>query len=120
MQPGFMYEHTYEVLLHSSGFASREWAKAKQWNEPTSLTLLPGESRTYGFRMVLAPALRDVEAALVGAGHPVARVLPGPVLSVDARSAVLSVSLPDGYGDDVRVAAEPAGAVEVKIGRAHV
>lgn len=114
MQPGFMYEHTYELLLHSAGYSSSEWSRATPWNKPSSATLAPGESRTYGFRMLLSPSLRGVEGTLLSAGHPVARILPGPVLNADMESAALWLSLPKGYGEVPRISAEPADALVVE------
>ena len=47
MRLDFMYENTYELLLHTAWFAKEQWRATTPWNEPTSATLAPGERRTY-------------------------------------------------------------------------
>lgn len=79
MRLDFMFEASYELVLHSASYAEREWRAATPWNEPTAAVLGGGETRTYGYRLVLAPSLADVERTLLRAGHPVAQPLPSPV-----------------------------------------
>ena len=105
MLPGYMYEQTYALMMHSAGYAAGEWGGAAAaeraargglpaWNAPTSAILRPGESRSYGFRALLSPSARRVEETLLKAGHPVATPLPGPVLGLEMRTASLLLRLP--------------------------
>jgi len=77
-------EGFYDWTVASKGFAEKEWAKAgQQWNEPTSFTLAPGESRTIGLRFVTAPDIRKIEDTLVANKRPVAVGIPGYVVPTD-------------------------------------
>ena len=87
--PWLRYEMTYELVLHSASYAKAEWRNAHPWNKPTSRKLAGGEVASYGFRMILASSLEDVESSLIRAGIPVAQPLPSPVLPVDMTSATL-------------------------------
>eukprot|EP00900_Chrysochromulina_parva_P021260 jgi/Chrpa1/3768/Chrysochromulina_OHIO_Genome00018395-RA len=94
MRLDFMYEMSYELLLHSDAYAKGEWRHAQPWNAPTSRVLPPGASAEYGLRFVLAPSLELVEATLLRAGMPVAQPLPSPVIGGDMISAALVLTLP--------------------------
>ena len=95
------FEGFYRWMVATKAFAEREWRGAEQWNEPTSFTLAPGESREIGVRFVAAPTIRAIERRLEAAGHPVAVGVPGYVLPMDlpgdlfikARAAVRSVEI---------------------------
>jgi hypothetical protein len=77
------FEGFYRWMVASKGFADREWRGAEQWNEPTSFTLSPGETRTFGLRLMLAPNIRSIESRLADAGRPVVIGIPGYVLPTD-------------------------------------
>ncbi|WP_313439029.1 DUF5695 domain-containing protein [Novosphingobium sp.] len=82
-------EGFYDWTVASKGFAEKEWAKAgQQWNEPTSLTLAPGESRTIGLRFVTAPSIRAIEDTLVANKRPVAVGIPGYVVPTDQTASL--------------------------------
>jgi hypothetical protein len=82
-------EGFYDWTVASKGFAEKEWAKAgQQWNEPTSLTLAPGESRTIGLRFVTAPDIRKIEDTLVANKRPVAVGIPGYVVPTDQTASL--------------------------------
>ena len=120
MRLDFMFEASYELVLHSASYARNEWRTATPWNAPSSALLHPGESRSYGVRMVLAPSLADVERTLLRHGMPVAQPLPSPVMHADMGAAghALIVSLPASLSPAALtpsgIAIEPSGAVVVQ------
>ncbi|KAI0644006.1 hypothetical protein C8Q79DRAFT_1002030 [Trametes meyenii] len=77
------FEGLYEWQFHTLAYAQNEWKNVTPWNAPSSATLLPGETRTYGLRFVLAPSIRGIEEALQGAKRPVAVGIPGYILPSD-------------------------------------
>lgn len=112
--PGFMYENTYELAMHTAGYAAREWRDAHggPWNTATSVTLPPGGAVTRGLRIVLLPGgPAGLEAAMLREGRPVVRVMPGAVIHADTRTAALELLLPpllqDAHAD---VTVHPPGA----------
>src|ERR1700730_3741249 len=44
---GITFEGFYEWMVHSAAYADNEWKNTQPWNVATSITLKPGESRTY-------------------------------------------------------------------------
>jgi hypothetical protein len=95
MRLDFMFEASYELVLHSASYARGEWRTASPWNVPSSATLQPGEVRKYGVRFVLSPSVAEVEATLLRHGMPVAQPLPTPVIHADmGSSTALLVSMP--------------------------
>jgi hypothetical protein len=77
-------EGFYDWTVASLGFAEKEWAKAPwQWNRPTSFTLAPAESRTFGLRFVLSPSIRQIDTTLAAEHRPVAVGIPGYVVPQD-------------------------------------
>jgi hypothetical protein len=80
---GITFEGFYEWLAHSRAFADSAWREAEPWNPPTSDTLAPGESRSYGVEFLVAPGIREIEPTLLAAGRPVAVGVPGYVLPMD-------------------------------------
>jgi hypothetical protein len=89
------FEGFHDWCVHSLAWAETEWQRAhgRQWNEPTSRTLGPGETARFGFRFVVAPGLDRVEDTLIEQALPVAIGIPGYVVSVD-ESAELFVRGP--------------------------
>lgn len=83
MRRGMVFEGFYDWMVAAKGFADTDWKGVQQWNEPTSLTLHPGESRTIGLRFALTPGERDIEKTLMKNGRPVAVGLPGYVVPTD-------------------------------------
>ena len=100
----------------------RDGVRATPWNLPSKTILRVGTSLTYGVRLVLAPSIEQVPAALFSAGVPVATVLPGASLHV-GMAASLEVLLPSGMDgmavELVRADVEPAAAVAVELGPAR-
>src|SRR5579863_518724 len=84
---GITFEGFYEWMVHSAAYAENEWKTADGWNPATSLTLAPGESKTYGLKFLLSGSIRDIETTLSQNGRPVAVGVPGYVvpMDIDAR-----------------------------------
>lgn len=82
---GVVFEGFHEWLIHSKAFAETTWKGAEQWNEPTSVSLKPGEKRSYALKLVLAPSIREIEDELIRQEKPVAVGLPGYVLPMNEK-----------------------------------
>ena len=113
MRRGVTFEGFYEWLAHSRAFAENEWSEAEPWNAPTSATLAPGETRSYGVEFLVSPSIREIEATLIAARRPVAVGIPGYVLPTDL-DAKLFVKTANPI-ESVRV--EPAGALTLRLAR---
>lgn len=109
-RPAQTFEGTFAWMAHSQAYAETEWKGVEQWNRPTSATLAPGASRTYGVRFLLSDEIRNIEKTLAANNRPVAIGIPGYVLPqnieaklfLNAKSRVASI------------AAEPAGAITIR------
>lgn len=107
---GVTFEGFYNWMVYSKAFADNEWKNAQQWNQPTMVTLKPGEDRTYGVQFLLSPEIRDIEKTLAVHGRPVAVGIPGYVLpeDIDARLFL-------NYAKPVKsMTVEPAGAITIE------
>ncbi len=80
---GITFEGFYEWMVHSQTYADNEWKGVQEWNPATSLTLKPGESKTYGVRFLLSDSIRHIERTLTENQRPVAVGAPGYVLPTD-------------------------------------
>jgi hypothetical protein len=103
------FEGFHEWLVHSSAYASNEWAGVQPWNPATSLTLNPGESATYGLLFVLSDEIRDIEGVLARNQRPVAVGIPGYILPMDLQ-AKLFLSYFAGVSS---LSVEPTGAITI-------
>ncbi|PIL27019.1 hypothetical protein GSI_10158 [Ganoderma sinense ZZ0214-1] len=101
------FEALYEWQFHSLAYAENEWKNATPWNAPTSATLQPGETRTYGFQFVLADSIRGIEDALQAAERPVAVGIPGYIVPSD-QQAKLFLNYPSKVAS---LSVSPAGAL---------
>jgi Family of unknown function (DUF5695) len=115
---GVTFEGFYQWMVHSQAYAGTEWKKAQPWNSPTSLTLAPGESKTYGLRFLRSDSIREIEKTLAGNNRPVAVGVPGYILPTDINGrlflkyskAVKSIVVdPEGSISVSREALSPAG-----------
>ena len=106
---GVTFEGFHEWAVHSKALADEDWAEADPWNPPTSATLAPGETRSYGLLFFLADGLRSIESTLEAKGRPVAVGFPGYVLPMDQGGKLLLKSPSDVRSLDV----EPAGALSL-------
>ncbi|WP_165106346.1 DUF5695 domain-containing protein [Limisphaera ngatamarikiensis] len=108
-RPMQTFEGTFAWTVHSRAWTEQEWSPAEPWNPPTSIMLAPGETRSYGLRFVPAGDIRDLDAALMRAGRPVAVGVPGYILPMDLEGQLFLH-----YGQKVReIKADPPGAIEV-------
>jgi len=103
------FEGFYDWMVHSKAFADNEWKSAQQWNPPTSLTLAPGESKTYGLKLVVSDSIRGIEQTLAENHRPVAVGVPGYVLPMDI-DARLFLKYTQGIKSMV---VEPEGALTI-------
>ncbi|MFZ0815315.1 MAG: DUF5695 domain-containing protein [Candidatus Sulfotelmatobacter sp.] len=107
---GITFEGFYEWMVHSQAYAENEWKNAQPWNTPTSLTLAPGESKTYGLKFLVSDSIRHIETTLAENSRPVAVGVPGYVLpqDIDARLFLK-------YGKPVTsLKVEPPSAIEIR------
>ncbi len=103
-------EGFYDWTIASAAYAQTDWAKAgAPWNEPTSFTLAPGQSRKIGLRLVTAPSIRAIEPTLTAQGRPVVVGVPGYVVPTDLDAA-LFVRSPSAI---TGITSYPAGALDV-------
>ena len=109
---GITFEGFYDWMVHSAAFAENEWKKAAPWNPATKLTLAPGESKTYGVRLVAADSIRNIEKSLSENHRPVAVGIPGYILPMDL-DAQLFLKYPEAVNS---ATVEPVGAMELKPG----
>jgi Family of unknown function (DUF5695) len=103
------FEGFYEWMTHSQAYAENEWKGVQEWNPPTSLTLKPGESRTYGVKFALSDSIRNIERTLAENHRPVAIGIPGYILPTDIKAKLFLK-----YTKAVKsVAVEPEGALSI-------
>jgi len=106
------FEGFYDWMVHSQAFAENEWKNAQPWNSPTSFTLAPGASVTYGVRFFVSDTIRNIEKTLIANHRPVAVGVPGYVLPMDLDGRLfLKYSKPVSS-----IAAEPEGAITLSPG----
>ncbi|KAF9056072.1 hypothetical protein BJ165DRAFT_1430646 [Panaeolus papilionaceus] len=80
------FEGLYERQFHTLAYAQNEWRSVTPWNPPTSATLQPGDSRTYGIQFRLAPSIREIESTIQSAGKPIAIGIPGYIIPADTTA----------------------------------
>ncbi len=108
-QRSMTFEGFYDWMVASKGFADSDWKGVKQWNEPSSLVLKPGETRTIGVRFVTSKSIRGIEDTLVANNRPVAVGVPGYVVPTDMPATLFVHS----KKPVKTVAVSPEGALEV-------
>jgi Family of unknown function (DUF5695) len=107
---GITFEGFYEWMVRSQAYAENEWKNAQPWNPPTSLTLAPGESTTYGVKFLLSDSIRHIEKTLADNGRPVAVGVPGYILPEDIEARLFLK-----YGRPVTsMKVEPPSAIEIR------
>src|SRR5438477_3025854 len=80
---GITFEGFYEWMVHSRAYTENEWTRVQEWNPATSITLKPGESKTYGVKFLIAESIRNIERTLSENQRPIAVGIPGYVLPSD-------------------------------------
>ncbi len=112
MPRGITFEGFHEWMVHSKAYAENEWSDAEQWNQPTSVSLSPGETYSTGVEFVLADNVQTVEETLIKHDRPVAVGFPGYVLPKDVNGSLFIK-----YGKNIQsVEVEPEGALSVDEG----
>ena len=111
---GITFEGFYQWMVHSEAYAENEWKGVPEWNPPTSVTLLPGESKTYALKFLLSGSIRDIDATLAANGRPVAVGIPGYVLPTDV-DAHLFLKYPKPVKS---ISVEPPESISVQKGNA--
>jgi hypothetical protein len=102
------FEGAFEWTVHSRAYADTEWKGVEQWNEPTATTLKPGESRSYGLRLLVSPEIKAIEKTLADHDRPVAVGIPGYIVPMDLEAKLF---LHPGNRKVVGVASSPEGAI---------
>lgn len=106
---GITFEGFYEWMVHSQTYADNEWKGVQEWNSESSLTLKPGQSKTYGVRFLLSDSIRHIERTLAENQRPVAVGIPGYVLPTDIDAHLFLK-----YSKPVkRLQVEPEGAISI-------
>jgi len=109
-RPSQTFEGAFAWMVHTQAYAEDEWRGVVPWNPPTSTTLAPGATKTYGLKFLLADEIRKIEATLAQNNRPVAIGIPGYVLPMDIEGRL--------FINDKRkvtgVSVQPAGALDVK------
>ena len=114
-QRGQTSEGFYDWAVYSAGYVEREWSEAgRQWNEPTSRTLKPGETIEVGVRMLQSPDIRSIEPTLIAEGRPVAVGIPGYVVPMDQQATLFLKA----QSKVASIESFPAGALEIAPSRA--
>ena len=109
-RPSQTFEGVFAWMAHTRAFAEDEWRDATPWNPPTSTTLLPGATRSYGLKFLLADTIRNIETTLAQNDRPVAIGIPGYVLPMDIDGRLFI-----NYKRKIKqIAVEPAGALEIQ------
>ena len=107
---GQTFEGAFDWTVFSQGYAEKEWAGVNQWNTPTSLTLKPHESKTFGLRFLVADSILHIESTLAAADRPVAVGVPGYVVPMDLDAKLF---LTPGKRAVKTITSEPAQALTV-------
>ncbi|WP_230679976.1 DUF5695 domain-containing protein [Pontibacter rufus] len=106
---GITFEGFYEWMVYSKAYAENEWEKADPWNQPTSIILKPGETKSYGVRFVLGGTPENIEEELLQNNRPVAVGIPGYVLPQDVNGKLFI-----NYKSKVQsIKMEPEGALVI-------
>ncbi|HKI68313.1 MAG TPA: DUF5695 domain-containing protein, partial [Verrucomicrobiae bacterium] len=101
------FEGFYEWMPLSLAYAENEWKNAQPWNPPTSVTLAPGATRTFGLKFLVAPQIQDIEKTLAENDRPVAVGIPGYILPMGINARLFLK-----YSTGIKsVEVEPADAI---------
>ncbi|TRZ43793.1 hypothetical protein DMZ48_08770 [Robertkochia solimangrovi] len=105
-----VFEGFHEWMAYSKAYADSDWEGVNQWNSPSSLTLAPGESKSFSIKLVVTNGLRDIQDKLEAEDQPVAVGVPGYVLPMDVTGALYL-----NYGHSVKdISVVPANALTLK------
>lgn len=108
MRPTQTFEGPFEWLVHSQAYAENEWGDVEPWNPPSMETIAPGQTRTYGVRLLVAKEIRQIEETLAANNRPVAVGIPGYILPMDLNGK-LFLNYPSQVAS---IDVAPKGAIE--------
>jgi hypothetical protein len=83
---GTTFEGFHEWMVCSKAYAENEWKVSEQWNKPTSITLQPGETHSFGLKFILTDKVENIEKTLIENNRPVAVGIPGYVIPQDVNA----------------------------------
>lgn len=106
---GLTFEGFYEWMVASGAYQENEWKHAQPWNEAITITLQPGESRSFGLIFLLSPSIPQIQQTLLSHLRPVAVGVPGYVLPQDIH-AQLFLRYPQPVAT---ISVQPAGAITI-------
>lgn len=110
-----VFEGLYEWQTLTEAWAENEWAAVDPWNTPSSKTLAPGDSLTFGLRFSLAQdGIRAIDDAVQTTGTPYARGIPGYIIPQDLTAQLLVN--PGSGGSVSNFTVDPADALTVTEG----
>lgn len=105
------FEGFYEWMAISGAYQQNEWKQAAwSWNRATTISLRPGQERTFGVRFILSDSIRSIEKTLAENERPVAVGIPGYILPTDTEGSLFLQ-----YARPVeKMDVEPAGALQIQ------
>jgi hypothetical protein len=77
------FEGFYEWQVLSKAWAETEWTEQTPWNEPSAVTLKPGDSIKSGVRFSISEGVRQYDEAVRDVGVPAAKSVPGYIVPRD-------------------------------------
>lgn len=103
------FEGFQEWMVYSGAYQQNQWKHARPWNKATTLTLQPGQSRSFGLIFLLSPTIRGIQQTLIHHFRPVAVGVPGYVLPQDIHAQLFLH-----YQEPVTsITVNPAGSIAV-------
>jgi hypothetical protein len=103
------FEGFYEWMVHSGAYQQNEWKNAEPWNQATTFTLPPGQSRSYALRFLLSDSIPNIEKTLAANRRPVAVGVPGYILPTDLQGHLFLQ-----YRAPVHsITVDPIGAIDI-------
>lgn len=107
-----VFEGVYEWQTLTEAWAENEWNATEPWNTPSSKTLEPGESLTFGLRFSLAQdGIKAIDDAVQTTGTPYARGIPGYIIPQDLTAQLLVN--PGSGGSVANLTVDPVDALTV-------
>lgn len=110
---GITFEGFYEWMPLTAAYAQTDWKNATPWNLPSAKVLKPNEKLSYGFKLVVAPTIQEVEQTLKKYNRPVATGIPGYVIP---KGTVAKLFL-DYHQPVQKIEVVPSNALELKTDR---
>jgi hypothetical protein len=108
-RPNQTFEGAFAWMVHTQAYAQNEWKDAHPWNTPTSMTLQPSASKTYGLKFLLSDEIRNIEATLAANKRPVVVGIPGYVLPFGLKAQLFLNSTKRVSSTEI----EPAAAITI-------